>query len=57
MSAALVRVVEIKLKRMDWPTLQSFFCKTILDSLKTHFCSLLYKFTLYFRREHSFQGG
>jgi len=42
MSAALVLVVEIKLKRMDWPTLQSFFCKKILDSLKTHFCSLLY---------------
>jgi hypothetical protein len=27
-----VRVVEIKLPGMDWPTLPSFLCKTILGS-------------------------
>jgi len=48
MSSALVRVVEIKLNGMDWPTLQSFFCKTILDSVKTHVCSLVYIFEVYF---------
>lgn len=47
MSSALVRAVEIKLKGMDWPTLQSFSCKTILDSVKTHVCPLVYTLVVY----------
>ena len=35
-------VVEIKLKGMDWPTLQSFYGKRILDPVKTDVCSLVY---------------
>ena len=36
-----------KLKWMDWPTLQSFSYQTILDSIKTHVCSLVYISQLY----------
>jgi hypothetical protein len=46
MSSALVRATEIKLKKMDWPTLQSFFYKTILDSAMTHVCSLVDSFAV-----------
>jgi len=42
MSSALVRAGEIKLKGMNCPTLQSFYCKAILDAIKTHVCSLVY---------------
>ncbi len=47
MSSALVPGVEIKPKGVDWPTLQSFFRKSILDSVKTHVCSLVYKIVVY----------
>jgi hypothetical protein len=33
-----------KLKGMNWPTLQSFYCKTILGVGDEHVCSLVYKF-------------
>jgi hypothetical protein len=39
--------MEIKLKGVDWPTLQSFFRKTILDSVKANICSLVYKAAVY----------
>jgi hypothetical protein len=42
MSTALVRAGEIKLKGMNCPTLQSFYCRAILDAIKTHVCSLVY---------------
>lgn len=32
----------LKLKRMHWPTQQSFYSKTILDFMKTRVCSLVY---------------
>jgi len=42
MSTALVRAGEIKLKGMNCPALQSFYCRAILDAVKTHVCSLVY---------------
>jgi hypothetical protein len=33
-----------KLKGMNWPTLQFFYCKTILGVPEKHVCSLVYKF-------------
>jgi hypothetical protein len=35
MPSTLVRVAEIKLPGMGWPTLPFFFCKTILGSFST----------------------
>ena len=32
-----------KLKRVNWPTLQSFYYKTILGVAKEYVCSLVYK--------------
>jgi len=44
MSSALLGVEVFKLKGMNWPTLQSFYCKTILGVTEGHVCSLVYKF-------------
>jgi hypothetical protein len=44
MSSALVQAVEIKLKKRDWPTHQSFYCKAILDCGKPRVCSVVYSF-------------
>ena len=41
--------MEIKLKGVDWPTLQSFFRKTILVSVEANVCSLVYKAAVYWR--------
>ena len=35
--------MEIKLKGVDWPTLQSLFRKTILGAVQAYVCSLVYK--------------
>ena len=43
-SSALLGVEVFKLKGMNWPTLQSLYCKTILGVAKQHVCSLVYKF-------------
>jgi hypothetical protein len=51
MSSALVPVVEIKLKGMDWPTQQSFHGKTILTFVKTRVCSVVYSLALYLGSE------
>jgi hypothetical protein len=45
--------MEIKLKGVDWPTLQSFFRKTILDPVKANVCSLVYKPAVYWRGDSS----
>jgi hypothetical protein len=44
MSSALVWAVENELEKMDWPTRQSFYYKTILDSATTRVCPLVYSF-------------
>jgi len=46
MSSALVQVGEIRLKKMDWPTHQSFYYKRILDPVKTRVCSVVYSFAV-----------
>jgi hypothetical protein len=51
MSSVTVRVVDIKLKRMDWPTQQSFYGKTILGFVNTRVCSVVYSFEVCSRSE------
>jgi hypothetical protein len=42
---------EIKLKGMDCPTQQSFYCKTILDFVERRVCSVVYSFEVCSRSE------
>ncbi len=42
-------VLDFKLKGMDWPALQSFQRKPILDYVNTHVCSLVYRSPLSLR--------
>jgi hypothetical protein len=44
MSSTLVRAVETKLKKRDWPALQSFYYKAILECGKTRVCAVVYSF-------------
>jgi hypothetical protein len=40
-----------KLKQVNWPTLQSFYYKTILGVGKERVCSLVYKFEVWCGRK------
>jgi hypothetical protein len=51
MSSALVRAAEIKLKKVDWPTQQSFYCEAILVFVKRHVCAVVHSFAVYSRSE------
>ena len=41
MSSTLEWAMDIQLKRMNWPTQQSFFCKSILGIAKKSVCPLV----------------
>lgn len=43
--------MEIKLKEMDWPTLQSIYRRTILDLVMRRVCSLIYSLEFYLRKK------
>ena len=44
---------EYPVKRMNWPTQQSFFCKTILDAAKKRVCTLVDSFAVLFAQRLS----
>jgi hypothetical protein len=54
MSSTLAWAMDIQLKRMNWPTQQSFFCKTILDADKKRVCTLVDSFAVCLRRDYPF---
>jgi hypothetical protein len=45
---------DIRLKRMNWPTQQSFFCKIILDAAKKRVCSHVNSFAVCLRSDYPF---
>lgn len=48
--------MDIQLKGMNWPTQQSFFCKTILDAAGSRVCSLVHSFAVCLRRDCPLQN-
>src|SRR6202035_4250409 len=51
-SSTLAWARDIRLKRMNWPTQQSFFCKAILDAPKKRVCSHVDSFAVRLRSNY-----
>jgi len=54
MSSTPAWAMGIPLKKKNWQTQQSFFCKTILDAAKKRVCPLVDSFAVCLRRDYPF---